>query len=126
MLESPQIASLSCEYCQEWLIDFDTGRPKERRGKPQKRRGDPPCWNCPKESPELAWRHELNRANWLNVERFLEVRATNGACLNDDERSDDYLMHLFAVIDMLLRQHDRQLDSLVFEGAYGRRTALET
>lgn len=36
----------------------------------------------------------------------MRCRSTHGACLNDRERQDPLLLHLFAIIDNAMRAHE--------------------
>lgn len=39
---------------------------------------------------------------------FLRSRATQGACLNEEERADPLLLRNFALIDVIFRRWERE------------------
>lgn len=92
VLRHPEVAYRSCEHCQAWMYDHDSGEVvTDRNGKPQPRPKEtkPPCgypgrWKdddhpqgsrCPKVSPESN--SDLTPENQMAYQHYLECRAVN-------------------------------------------------
>lgn len=68
------------------------------------RTGPPPCWKCPKKSPEEAHRYELSKGNLELYNLYCKVKATSGACLTEEQKSSEWLSSRLAIIDTIVEQ----------------------
>jgi hypothetical protein len=108
-LYHPVAASLPCSECQKWFYDLRTGKRQERGGQPVPRPPaiKPPCWECPKESPEKAPEHELSEKNKAAYRVAQEVRATYGQCLVGGWRSDAILRRNLRLVQEIVDRFER-------------------
>jgi hypothetical protein len=67
----------------------------------------PPCHACPKKSPREAHRYELNMKNIRAVQLYYRTRAMCGRNLSDREAGDPVLARNMAIIDQIVRHHER-------------------
>lgn len=115
----PALTRFSCAECQAFVYDVDWTNGCEGTGNRKKFCGGtrdvvrpaaspPPCELCPKGSPAEEHEHLLTADNWLTLELFREVKATNGACLTDEMKADRLLMQNLAAIDQLWIAKERQ------------------
>lgn len=109
VLYHPVAASISCSECQKWFYDFRTGKRQERGGQPVPRPAKitPPCWECPKESPEQAHEHELSEKNKAAYRFAQEVRATHGQCLVGAWRTDGIVRRNLRLIQEIIDGFER-------------------
>jgi hypothetical protein len=84
---------------------------EKKNGKPIERSGPPPCWKCPKKSPEQAHQYELSKGNQELYNLYCKVKATSGSCLTAEQKASDWLSSRLALIEMIVEQ-DKQ-DRLV-------------
>ena len=117
----PELAALPCTTCKRYMIDYDWdthtgtgqikrwGKSPEMRAKFQERAaGVPmPCDRCPKESPEKEHEHVLSEKNERTYSVYLEVQASFGQCLGDEEREDALLRRNLAIVGNIARQVDQ-------------------
>lgn len=108
LLFHPGVAGLSCETCQEFVTDLETGEVAtywatnretgEREQLPQVRpKGTlPPCQRCPKGSPEQAKAVELSPKNWLAFSHYRQVKSVG---VSEVERNDPIVRRNMAIID---------------------------
>ena len=73
-----------------------------RLGKKVPRTGPPPCWSCPKKSPEQAHEFELSKQGLELYNLYRKVKATSGACLSEEQRSSVILAERLALIDTIV------------------------
>lgn len=95
LLAHPEVAYRSCDECQKWYFDPQTGRQEKRRRKdpadgklkllPVARKPGalPPCWKCPKcsgdaKTPEEGRKAELSEKNWKALRFYYEQKAVGG------------------------------------------------
>lgn len=107
MLRHPEVYDRSCSDCKLWVYGQD-GRIETRAGKPVARTGPPPCWSCPKKSPQEAHKYELTRENQALYNLYLQVRASGGACLSEEQRASRRLMEKLSAIDSIVESDRRQ------------------
>lgn len=121
LVDHPQLASVTCADCQQWLYDLETGKRRQRRGRDAPRGDSPtPCHECPKGSPANAGLYELTPESWQTIERHYEVQATRGGCLTDAEKADRWFARLQGICEQeLSRQNEAsqlQLLTMVLGG----------
>lgn len=117
ILNHPGAARIDCNDCCRRLYNLETGLPVEYLSGPDRvpRYIDgpghlPPCKvdnggpGCPKGSPEEAPRIVLNSRNRLALNAFLQARAVNFQGI----ATDDLSRELFAIIDNIFRDYDRE------------------
>lgn len=120
----PQVATRSCEDCQQHVYDEKTGRRQEHRGEPVKRpKGTfPPCGygpdKCPKGNPKAG--RELTLKNWLAWEHFQECNATGQ--FPDDEIARTNARLIRGVLDEIER-NEQQLMRMMLEASLGIKRA---
>lgn len=114
LLKHPVLARLDCETCQTHQVNYDWST-HEGDGSivlmangtlPVLRVVPPPCEKCPKESPAKAREYELSRDNCDLVDFYWTVKATCGACLTDNMRTDTLLTQRLAIVEQILGQRD--------------------
>lgn len=104
-----------CSECKKWVYNKDGSIQKYADGR-RVPRGNvkPPCWDCPKQSPEEAHKYELSDKNAQAVHFYYVTRAMAGANLTDDMRYDAILQKNMGIIDRIIR------------GAEGEQSAMAT
>ena len=106
----PRIVSRPCSECQRWLFD-DTHRKVLRLGRPVARppASAPPCWSCPKKSPQESrgFERDLEKIG-RTIELYYRIRGTAGCCLSAAERSDSVLARNMAIVDAVVRKAELQ------------------
>lgn len=103
------MVKISCEECKQWLLDVKTGTFTIRNKQRQPRApGTPtPCWKCPKQSPEHAKRLSYSRQHLALLQMYFRSRATFGRSLSEAEAKDPIVASHFAMIDIVLKSHER-------------------
>lgn len=91
-----------CSECKQWVYGDNGEGPVYRLGKKVARVGPPPCWSCPKKSPEQAHEFELSKQGFELYNLYRKVKATSGACLTDEQRSSSILAGRLALIDTIV------------------------
>lgn len=76
--------------------------PLYRLGKKVVRTGPPPCWSCPKKSPEQAHEFELSKQGHEIYNLYRKVKATAGACLSEEQRKSAVLAERLALVDAIV------------------------
>lgn len=112
LLEHPEVATRPCERCMAFMYD-PNGKQIKVNGEPMKRPAGtlPPCWDCPKKSPEHAHEFELSTANQRLLGYFLQARACGW-----NVPMDDLTRERFGVIDVILRAFEQQSLAAQFAG----------
>jgi len=125
LLFHPGVASFTCEQCEKYIYDFDTGKQKtfkagaERKEQPYLRPPNvaTPCQKCPRESPEKAHEYELSDRNYRTLILYRRAKATMFHYLTEAEKTDPLVARNFAALDVLFAEHERQkqITTLVHE-----------
>lgn len=68
-----------------------------------------PCESCPRKSPEREAETTLTEQNWKAYEWYLQVRATNGACLVGRQKTDPLALRILAIIDGIVRGYEQAI-----------------
>ena len=110
MLFRPELARRSCQDCQTWLYDENTGKRLMRRDQPVLRPSTipTPCAQCPKGSPEKEHETRLTRRNAAVVELYRMVRATSGSILTEEMKRDRRMLKDLALCDDLFRSLEQK------------------
>ena len=85
ILAHPEVAFRSCEDCERWIYDAETGKKKTRAGRPIARPhiSRPPCSTCPKcegenvKDVDTGKRATLSPKNWQTIQAYFQVQATH-------------------------------------------------
>lgn len=115
-LSDPVLAARSCDLCKQVMFDEETGQPiKSRDGKGwAKRTHKVPCEasiGCAK--GHYNEKPDLNPMQDAVISLYFASAATGGACLNEAERRDWWLMETFG----LLREIEERLKRNAIEAA---------
>ncbi|MBT7069647.1 MAG: hypothetical protein HN975_02000 [Anaerolineae bacterium] len=97
----PALARLTCEECQNWIVDIKTAEKLIRGGKPQKRKPHQPtpCAECPRKSPKNERRYRLMPCNDTTLMLFFAVQG--GVSLSPEEAQDPIVRKNFAALKII-------------------------
>lgn len=94
-----------CSHCRLYQYNESKGEVTVGRdGKPMKRLGKVPCdssLGCPKGHYSSPKHRDLTAQEESLLSLFYAVKATGGAVLNEDERSDECLAVLFSHLERI-------------------------
>ena len=81
-----------------------------------------PCGSCPKQSPELAHKHELSEKNLKAVEFYRHSRAMGFQNLTEQMQRDETLKRNFAICDEIFRAAERRTATTILSSFLGSAT----
>ena len=109
-MSRPDLAQITCDDCQKWVYHFEgpkSGEKMTRRGLPVVRTAPPPCWSCPKKSPDNAWEYELCDQNLLLLDDYWRGVGTSGAYFGGEV--DPVTARFFGICARLYRNNDHSV-----------------
>jgi hypothetical protein len=119
-VQHPQVAFRDCQHCREFVYDETSGEPRKIQGNciPRVATTKPPC-ETQKGCHKGHWTNPIEVKEYhMRTLRFYEaVRATSGACMTEQQRTDPFLISALVAIDGVVRHAEQVRMSNMVRGA---------